>query len=44
MDYIRLVVYTPDFAIYGILYGERRSNGGQYVVFYMAVYGLLQHG
>ena len=44
MDYIRQVVYTPDFAIYGILYDERRSNGGQYVVFYKAVYGLLQHG
>lgn len=37
-------VYTPDFAIYGILYGERRSNGGQFAVFYKAVYGLLQHG
>lgn len=37
MDYIRLVVYTPDFAIYGILYGERRSNGGQFAVFYNTV-------
>ena len=44
MDYIRQVVYTPDFAIYGILHDERRSNGGQFVVFYKTVYGILQHG
>ena len=42
MDYIRQVVYTPNFAIYGILYDERRSEGN-FAVFYKAVYGLLQH-
>lgn len=41
---MELAVYTPNFAIYDILYDERRSNGGQYVVFYKAFYGLLQHG
>lgn len=44
LHYIKSTVYTPDFAIYGRLHDERRSNGRRYVVFYKAVYGLLQHG